>query len=77
MILLLFLPLAAGGSRIVFTEGDDERVHRSEAVHPAAAKVDRQKAFIALQTFPEALRVMEGLREWFAPWVRPTRRSTG
>jgi hypothetical protein len=43
------------------------RVHRNEAVHPAAAKVDRQKVFIALQTFPEALRVIEGLRQWFAP----------
>jgi hypothetical protein len=43
------------------------RVHRNEAVHPAAAKVDRQKAFIALQTFPEALRVIEELRKWFAP----------
>jgi hypothetical protein len=40
------------------------RVHRNEAVHPAAAKVDRRKAFIALQTFPEALRVIEGLRKW-------------
>ncbi|MGD0233394.1 MAG: hypothetical protein ABSC55_02535 [Syntrophorhabdales bacterium] len=43
------------------------RVHRNEAVHPAVAKVDRRKAFIALQTFPEALRVIEGLRNWFAP----------
>ncbi|HHT9106272.1 MAG TPA: hypothetical protein ACFYD7_10405 [Candidatus Wujingus californicus] len=43
------------------------RVHRNEAVHPAAAKVDRQKAFIALQTFPEALRIIEGVRKWFAP----------
>ncbi len=43
------------------------RVHRNEAVHPAAAKVDRQKALIALQTFPVALRVIEGLRKWFAP----------
>lgn len=43
------------------------RVHRNEAVHPAAAKVDRQKVFIALQTFPEALRVIEGLRKWFTP----------
>jgi len=41
------------------------RVHRNEAVHPAAAKVDRGKAFIALQTFPEALRVIDGLRKWF------------
>ena len=41
------------------------RVHRNEAVHPAAAKVDRQKAFVALQTFPEALRVIEGIRSWF------------
>ena len=41
------------------------RVHRNEAVHPAVAKVDRQKAFVALQTFPEALRVIEGLRKWF------------
>ena len=43
------------------------RVHRNEAVHPAAAKVNRQKAFIALQTFPEAVRVIEGLRKWFVP----------
>lgn len=42
------------------------RVHRNEAVHPAAAKIDRQKVLIALQTFPEALRVIEGLRKWFA-----------
>lgn len=41
------------------------RVHRNEAIHPAVAKVDRQKAFVALQTFPEALRVIEGLRQWF------------
>jgi hypothetical protein len=41
------------------------RVHRNEAVHPAVAKVDRQKAFIALQTFPEALCVVERLRKWF------------
>jgi hypothetical protein len=43
------------------------RVQRNEAVHPAAAQVDRQKAFITLQTFPEALRVVEGLRKWFIP----------
>lgn len=43
------------------------RVHRNEAVHPAAAKVDRQKAFIALQTFPEAMQVIEGLKKWFTP----------
>jgi hypothetical protein len=41
------------------------RVQRNEAVHPAAAKVDRQKAFIALQTFPESLQVIEGLRKWY------------
>jgi len=41
------------------------RVHRNEAVHPAAAKVNRGKVFIALQTFPEALRVIDGLRKWF------------
>lgn len=41
------------------------RVHRNEAVHPTAAKVDRQKVLIALQSFPEALRVVEGLRKWF------------
>jgi hypothetical protein len=42
------------------------RVQWNEAVHPTAGKVDRQKAFLALRTFPEALRVMEGIRKWFS-----------
>jgi len=42
------------------------RVNRNDAVHPAAAKIDRRKAFITLQTFPEALRVIDGLRKWFS-----------
>jgi hypothetical protein len=41
------------------------RVHRNEAVHPVAAKVDRQKVFLALQTFPEALKVIDGLKGWY------------
>jgi hypothetical protein len=42
------------------------RVHRNEAVHPIVANVDRRKVFIALQTFPEALKVIDGLRGWYA-----------
>lgn len=42
------------------------RVQRNEAVHPAIATVSREKVFIALASFPEALIVMSRLREWFA-----------
>jgi len=54
-----------GSTEHILSLAEMIRVHRNEAVHPAAAKVDRQKVFIALQTFPEALRIIEGLRKWF------------
>jgi hypothetical protein len=41
------------------------RVQRNDAVHPVAAAVSRDKAFLSLQSMPGALEVLERLRAWF------------
>lgn len=41
------------------------RVQRNDAVHPHAAAVDREKVYLALQSFPVAYQVLERVRAWF------------
>jgi hypothetical protein len=41
------------------------RVQRNDAVHPAAGTVSWDSVFLALQTFPTALAVIDRLRNWF------------
>jgi len=41
------------------------RVQRNDAVHPHAATVDREKVYLALQSFPVAYQVLERVRAWF------------
>ena len=41
------------------------RVQRNDAVHPTAAKVNRRKVFLAIQTFPVAIEGIYRLKSWF------------
>jgi hypothetical protein len=46
------------------------RVQRNDAVHPAVAEVSREKVFLSLSSFPEALMAIERLRRWFIQAAR-------
>jgi len=41
------------------------RVQRNEAVHPAAARVSKDKVFLSLQSLPGAIEVTDRIRAWF------------